>query len=188
MISRNSASGRGARTGLLFSLASVFGSVVVSVPRLVLAARQAATRAVRCQTEVSPRTARTRRAAAWPDGPSTPRSRSAARPGRSAPRPAPHAVPAPEPAARLHRPAGWERWPTWLQRRRCHRVAPRKNGAQQKNSYPANSGRQVPSGIRQSMPSASIASCAGVNATTPSLACGHTNRPRSRRLAQRTSP
>jgi hypothetical protein len=38
------------------------------------------------------------------------------------------------------------------------------------------------------MPSVSIDNCAGVSDTTPSFACGQTNRPRSNRLAQSTSP
>ena len=49
--------------------------------------------------------------------------------------------------------------------------------------YPAISGRQVRAGMRQSMPSSSIESCAGVSDTTPSLACGQTKWPRSSRLA-----
>jgi hypothetical protein len=35
----------------------------------------------------------------------------------------------------------------------------------------ASSGRQVRAGMRQSMPSSSIDSCAGVNDTAPSFAC-----------------
>jgi len=38
------------------------------------------------------------------------------------------------------------------------------------------------------MPSNSIDSCARVNDTVPLSACGHTNRPRSKRLAKRQSP
>jgi hypothetical protein len=49
--------------------------------------------------------------------------------------------------------------------------------------YTAVSGRAVQAGMRQSIPSSSIESIAGVSETTPSLACGHTNLPRSSRLA-----
>ena len=48
---------------------------------------------------------------------------------------------------------------------------------------PAISGRQVRCGARQSIPSNSMDSIAGVSETTPSLACGQTKRPRSSRLA-----
>jgi len=48
---------------------------------------------------------------------------------------------------------------------------------------PAISGRHVRCGFRQSIPSSSIERVAGVSDTTPSLACGQTNRPRSSRLA-----
>ena len=47
----------------------------------------------------------------------------------------------------------------------------------------AVAGRAVHAGIRQSIPSHSIESCADVNATVPSRACGHTKRPFSSRLA-----
>jgi hypothetical protein len=46
----------------------------------------------------------------------------------------------------------------------------------------------VRTGRRQSIPSSSIDNCAALNATAPQVACGHTNRPRSRRLAKRHSP
>ena len=49
--------------------------------------------------------------------------------------------------------------------------------------YPATSGRAVQAGIRQSIPSSSIDNCAGVSDTTPPCAAGHTNFPRSSRLA-----
>ncbi len=49
-------------------------------------------------------------------------------------------------------------------------------------------GDQVRSGARQSIPSKSIESCAAVSDAEPSFACGHTNRPRSRRLAKRHRP
>jgi len=49
--------------------------------------------------------------------------------------------------------------------------------------YPAISGRHVRCGFLQSMPSSSIDRVAGVSKTTPSLACGQMNRPRSSRLA-----
>ena len=45
-----------------------------------------------------------------------------------------------------------------------------------------------PSGLRQSMPSSSIDSCARVSETLPLSACGHTNRPRSSRFENRQSP
>ena len=44
---------------------------------------------------------------------------------------------------------------------------------------PAAPGRHARCGLLQSMPSSSMDSIAGVNATTPSRACGQTNRPRS---------
>src|ERR1700683_1689600 len=43
-------------------------------------------------------------------------------------------------------------------------------------------------GLRQSMPSSSIESCAPDSATVPCVACGHTNRPRSSRFEKRHSP
>jgi hypothetical protein len=49
-------------------------------------------------------------------------------------------------------------------------------------------GSQVRSGRRQSMPSSSIDNCARVSETLPLVACGHTKRPRSRRLANKQSP
>jgi hypothetical protein len=48
----------------------------------------------------------------------------------------------------------------------------------------AISGVQVLSGLRQSMPSSSIASCARVRQTVPSVACGQMNRPRSQALGK----
>ena len=50
--------------------------------------------------------------------------------------------------------------------------------------YPALRGVQLRCGRRQSIPSSSIASCAGVRAILPSFADGHTNRPFSRRSAR----
>ena len=44
------------------------------------------------------------------------------------------------------------------------------------------------SGARQSIPSSSIDSCAGVTTILPPDADGHTKRPRSRRLANRHAP
>ena len=41
---------------------------------------------------------------------------------------------------------------------------------------------------RQSIPSSSIDSCAALRLTVPCVACGHTKRPRSRRLANRHNP
>ena len=49
-------------------------------------------------------------------------------------------------------------------------------------SYTAMLGTAVRIGLRQSMPSSSIESCARLSETTPLSACGQTNRPRSRRL------
>jgi hypothetical protein len=48
--------------------------------------------------------------------------------------------------------------------------------------YTAMLGAAVRIGLRQSMPSSSIESCARLSETTPLSACGQTNRPRSRRL------
>jgi len=53
---------------------------------------------------------------------------------------------------------------------------------------PAISGRHVRFGVRQSIPSNSIERVAGVSDTTPSLACGHTNRPRSSRFTYSDMP
>ena len=61
------------------------------------------------------------------------------------------------------------------------RVVPNESPASR--CYPAISGRQLRAGMRQSMPSSSIESCAGVSETTPSLACGQMKCPRSSRLA-----
>jgi hypothetical protein len=52
----------------------------------------------------------------------------------------------------------------------------------------ASSALCVRIGIRQSMPSSSIDNCAGVSDTLPEVACGHTKRPRSRRLAKSSRP
>jgi len=76
----------------------------------------------------------------------------------------------------------------------CHRCD--KNAPQNVHEYrgislvnqTAISGVQVLSGLRQSMPSRSIESCARVRQTVPSVACGQMNRPRSRRLANRHRP
>ena len=54
--------------------------------------------------------------------------------------------------------------------------------------YPAVKGRQVRSGKRQSIPSSSIANCAGVSAILPSFADGQTNRPFSSRFENRQAP
>jgi hypothetical protein len=74
---------------------------------------------------------------------------------------------------------------------RCDRNAPIKvheyRGISLVNQT-AISGVQVLSGLRQSMPSRSIESCARVRHTVPSVACGQMNRPRSRRLANRHRP
>ena len=55
-------------------------------------------------------------------------------------------------------------------------------------TYTAICGVQVLSGLRQSMPSMSIESCARVSETVPSFACGQMKRPRSRRLANKHRP
>ncbi|HWB87459.1 MAG TPA: hypothetical protein VG675_25175 [Bryobacteraceae bacterium] len=55
-------------------------------------------------------------------------------------------------------------------------------------SNTAISGVAVRTGLRQSMPSSSMDNCARVSATLPSSAFGQTNRPRSRRLANKPSP
>src|ERR1035438_9797153 len=52
-------------------------------------------------------------------------------------------------------------------------------------TYTAICGVQVLSGLRQSMPSISIDSCARVRETVPSFACGQMKRPRSNRFANR---
>ena len=76
----------------------------------------------------------------------------------------------------------------------CHRCD--QNALQNVHEYrgislvnqTAISGVQVLSGLRQSMPSSSIESCARVRQTVPSVACGQMNRPRSNRLANRHRP
>jgi hypothetical protein len=55
-------------------------------------------------------------------------------------------------------------------------------------SYPAARGRHVRRGARQSIPSRSIDSCAGDNATLPSFAEGQTNRPFSSRFRNMQAP
>jgi hypothetical protein len=65
----------------------------------------------------------------------------------------------------------------------CHRCA--RNAPENVHEYrgillinqTAISGVQVLSGLRQSMPSSSIESCARVSETVPSVACGQTKRP-----------
>ena len=188
MISRGSACGRGAAYRLVVDPwrqrggSAQYDGCPVSAACSSLIGRQQLEN-LECQTrsfsEDCPNAAC---AAAWPDGPSVPRSRSAARPGRSVPRPAPHAVPAPKPAARLHHPAGTSRSGG---RHGCN-IADATASLQEENAAPksnflilqiraARSVRRV----RQSMPSSSIASCAGVSDTLPSFAWGQTNRPRS---------
>ena len=53
-------------------------------------------------------------------------------------------------------------------------------------TYTAICGVQVLSGLRQSMPSISIDSCARVRETVPSFACGQMKRPRSKALREQT--
>ena len=55
-------------------------------------------------------------------------------------------------------------------------------------NYPAARGRHVRCGARQSIPSKSIDSCAGVSATFPSFAEGQTNRPFSSRFRNMQAP
>jgi len=52
----------------------------------------------------------------------------------------------------------------------------------------ATSGVQVLCGLRQSMPSSNIESCARVRQTVPSVACGQMKRPLSKRFAKRHRP
>ena len=54
--------------------------------------------------------------------------------------------------------------------------------------YTATAGTAVRAGLRQSMPSSSIASCARLNDTAPCSARGQMKRPRSRRFANRHRP
>ena len=88
------------------------------------------------------------------------------------------------------------RWRAGSPRRRAGRTRPatcrhhRRSGPDVQRSsgggyhdHPAISGRQVRAGARQSMPSRSMDNCAGVSVTAPSRTLGHTNRPRSSRLA-----
>ena len=68
-------------------------------------------------------------------------------------------------------------------------MAPRKSiKCLWKNLYPAFKGRHVRVGVRQSMPSKSMASWAGVIATLPSLAAGQTKRPFSSLFENRHEP
>ncbi len=55
-------------------------------------------------------------------------------------------------------------------------------------NYPALNGRHVRCGIRQSIPSNSIANWAGVTLTLPCAGDGQTNRPRSKRFENRHAP
>ena len=55
-------------------------------------------------------------------------------------------------------------------------------------AYPAVSGRHVFCGVRQSIPSSNIASCADDIDTLPFFADGQTNLPRSSRLENRHAP
>lgn len=55
-------------------------------------------------------------------------------------------------------------------------------------TYTAICGVHVLSGLRQSMPSMSIDSCARVRETVPSFACGQMKCPRSNRFANRHRP
>jgi len=54
--------------------------------------------------------------------------------------------------------------------------------------HPNSSGFQLRCGIRQSIPSGSIASCAAVSAILPSFADGQTNLPFSSRFENRHAP
>ena len=55
-------------------------------------------------------------------------------------------------------------------------------------THPASRGRSVRNGARQSIPSNSMASCAGVSAAAAPPVVGQTNRPFSSRLANRHRP
>lgn len=54
--------------------------------------------------------------------------------------------------------------------------------------YTTISGCQVRAGMRQSMPSSNIESCAGVDDTLPDVACGHTKRTLSSRFDNNSRP
>src|SRR5207237_1086820 len=72
---------------------------------------------------------------------------------------------------------------------RCHDLLRAKTVVQKNRArYTDSCGSQVRSGRRQSMPSSSIDNCARVRQTAPLVACGHTKRPRSNRLANRHNP
>ena len=64
----------------------------------------------------------------------------------------------------------------------------RRNAVRRVPGQPASEGVQLRSGRRQSMPSSSIESCAGVRLTVPAPVIGHTNRPRSMRFENRHNP
>jgi hypothetical protein len=68
---------------------------------------------------------------------------------------------------------------------RFHPGARKKSCAKNLAGYTDSCGSHVRSGRRQSMPSSSIDNCARVSETVPPVACGHTKRPRSSRLANR---
>jgi len=67
-------------------------------------------------------------------------------------------------------------------------VNPQCQRAPRNKAYPAFKGRHVRTGMRQSMPSNSIASCAELMASLPLEGDGQTNRPRSSRFENRHAP
>ena len=71
---------------------------------------------------------------------------------------------------------------------RSHPRARKKSCAKNLAGYTDSCGSHVRSGRRQSMPSSSIDNCARVSETVPLVACGHTNRPRSSRFANKHNP
>ncbi len=78
-----------------------------------------------------------------------------------------------------------------LQHGWVYTVSPRAReayGAGFSDKSPVVSGRHVFCGMRQSMPSRSMASIDGLRLTLPSLAAGQTKRPRSNRLLNRQAP
>jgi hypothetical protein len=75
-----------------------------------------------------------------------------------------------------------------------HELAPSHPRARQKSCgknlarYTDSCGSHLRCGRRQSIPSSSIDSWAGVSETMPLVACGHTKRPRSSRFANKHNP
>src|SRR5262245_14275966 len=79
---------------------------------------------------------------------------------------------------------GWQRF-----RGRCHTATESYSSATAKqNRHPADVGRQVSCGWRQSIPDSKYPSCADEIVTAPSATLGHKNRPRSNRFVNRQAP